>query len=105
MPDRREQGKIFLLKKFMKKENQQEIKIEHNIPIPPSRGRGNEYWIKIFNEMKPGDSFFLPDGKIQTVYAKFRYSMLKTRSKITTRKEGNGVRVWLVSRENHEISS
>ena len=73
-----------------------EIEIEKGIPIPSHR------WgirTETINKMEPGDSVFIKvPGSIQG----WRNSALKCGCTITTRKEGEGRRLWVVSREKKE---
>jgi hypothetical protein len=78
------------------------IQIEKGVPVPDGRGRVGSPRFPL-KDLEVGDSFFLPWGE----------SELKTRSvisnaiaafhlrnkprRLTSRKEGNGIRVWRIA--------
>ena len=68
------------------------IAIEKNIPIPSDRKR-NSYPYK---QMDVGESFFVPDIRIQVVCNNNYRANKITGMKFTARREGNGVRVWRI---------
>jgi hypothetical protein len=51
--------------------------------------------------MKPGDSFFIPsdDKKINKIRAQLNNIKKRTGKVISTRKENDGLRVWLVKEQ------
>jgi hypothetical protein len=64
------------------------IAIEKNIPTPPKRN------IYPYRQMDVGDSFLVPEARIQIVCNNnYRFSKL-TGMKFIARREGIGVRVW-----------
>ena len=66
------------------------ISIEKNIPIPPERKRN----IYPYKQMDIGESFLVPEARIQIVCNNnYRFSKL-TGMKFIARREGIGVRVW-----------
>jgi hypothetical protein len=66
------------------------ITIEQDIPIPPERKRN----IYPYKQMDVGESFLVPETKIQIVCNNnYRVSKL-TGMKFIARREGSGVRVW-----------
>lgn len=71
------------------------FKIEKNIPISSRQAYP-------FEEMEPGDSFFVPadsDQKINVIRAQIHhYKKDYPRKNIKTRKENAGLRVWLISK-------
>jgi hypothetical protein len=76
---------------------QLQLKIEHNVPIPPpvTRVGGN---IRLLQSMKPGDSVFF-DAPVAGKAVRF-YRVAKSLGvTILLRKERGGVRLWLVSNE------
>jgi hypothetical protein len=66
------------------------IEVEKNIPIPPEKKR-NVYPYKI---MECGESFFIPQGKIQIVCNANYRTGKQLGKKFIARKEKEGVRVW-----------
>jgi len=69
-----------------------QFKIEHNVPLPGGpAARGNKYPVV---QMKVGDSFVVPKGKVfNDLYGYAR----KARVKVTVRKQEDGSnRVWRV---------
>jgi hypothetical protein len=66
------------------------IVVEKNIPIPPEKKR-NVYPYKI---MECGESFFIPQGKIQIVCNANYRTGKQLSKKFIARKEKEGVRVW-----------
>lgn len=72
--------------------------IESGVPVPPrASGAGESKYP--FNDMKVGDSFFAPACSSQALSNATRaYKMTHAPgSKWTTRKEGDGVRVWRIA--------
>jgi hypothetical protein len=77
----------------MKGDVKMNIEIEKNIPIPPEKKR-NVYPYKI---MDIGESFVIPQAKIQIVCnANYRAGKASGK-KFIARREGDGVRVWRTS--------
>jgi len=72
------------------KENSMTIEVEKNIPIPPEKKR-NVYPYKI---MECGESFFIPQGKIQIVCNANYRTGKQLSKKFIARKDKEGVRVW-----------
>jgi len=72
------------------KENSMTIEVEKNIPIPPEKKR-NVYPYKV---MECGESFFIPQGKIQIVCNANYRTGKQLSKKFIARKEKEGVRVW-----------
>ena len=76
-----------------------EIKIEKNIPIPPSgRGRCRIY---PYHKMEIGDSFYIPEKKRsaqQSISGSFALFIEKHKPdwKFTCRRWKDGLRVWRV---------
>ena len=75
------------------------FEVESGIPVPPdARGLTNKYpW----NDMKVGDSFFVPDrpdGRRSALSSSVNYQHKKSGNtvKYATRKVTGGVRVWRV---------
>jgi len=66
------------------------IVVEKNIPIPPEKKR-NVYPYKI---MECGESFFIPQGKIQIVCNANYRTGKQLSKKFIAIKEKEGVRVW-----------
>ena len=68
-------------------------KIEKNIPLPPRRGaRGSKYpW----DEMKQGDSFFVP-GKPKGLYTAASQRGIRIAIRPDKKGSQSGVRVWHV---------
>jgi hypothetical protein len=75
------------------------VKIEKGIPIPKQRrGRRSTF---PFDEMQPGDSFFVPvkDAKDKArVMSKVGMYGRKTGAKLSTRTVTGGLRIWLMAR-------
>jgi len=72
----------------MKGINDMSITIEKNIPTPPKRN------IYPYRQMDVGDSFLVPEARIQIVSNNnYRVSKL-TGMRFIARREGMGVRVW-----------
>lgn len=75
------------------------IKIQSNVPIPTSyTGKRCSY---PFAQMKIGDSFFVKASDYQ-VFPKVRYAVAYWAKRhkgfwYTTRKEGDGLRVWRIA--------
>lgn len=70
------------------------IKIDHGIPVPPSRPVSK--WEPILRAMKTGDSFVVP--KLFECQAILRVAM-KSGLIVTTRKlNGDGWRVWRIKK-------
>ncbi len=67
------------------------IKIDKNIPPPPTRVR-----YPIAN-MEVGDSFLIPNCLHGSISGRIAYSMKKHGYTFRTKKEGGGVRVWRTS--------
>jgi hypothetical protein len=67
------------------------FEIQKNIPLASKQSYP-------FDEMKPGDSFFIPgdDKKIGKIRAQLNNIKKRTGKIISTRKESGGLRVWLV---------
>ena len=67
------------------------VKIASGVPLPPSRGGagGSKYPWDI---LTPGDSFFVPDGKVETFYtlASSASKKHKGERKFTSRKIADG---------------
>jgi len=72
------------------KENSMTIEVEKNIPIPPEKKR-NVYPYKV---MECGESFFIPQGKIQIVCNANYRTGKQLNKKFIARKDKEGVRVW-----------
>jgi hypothetical protein len=71
-----------------------EISIEHGKPLPYTRGTFSNVW----EHMEPGDSFHVV-GENQR---KAALTAARRRGvAVTSEQEGNGWRVWLVSRDEH----
>jgi len=66
------------------------IEVDKNIPIPPEKKR-NVYPYKVMNV---GESFYIPDGKLQIVCNANYRSGKQLGRKFIARKENEGVRVW-----------
>jgi hypothetical protein len=68
------------------------FKVEHGVPMPPEkRGRASSYpWL----EMEVGDSFFVPDGKLQTLRGRAAYAGARHHRKFACRPVEGGIRVW-----------
>ena len=72
------------------KENSMTIEVEKNIPIPPEK-KLNVYPYKV---MECGESFFIPQGKIQIVCNANYRTGKQLNKKFIARKDKEGVRVW-----------
>ena len=72
------------------KENSMTIEVEKNIPISPEKKR-NVYPYKV---MECGESFFIPQGKIQIVCNANYRTGKQLNKKFIARKDKEGVRVW-----------
>lgn len=69
------------------------LEIEKNLPLPKERLR-NSY---PFNQMDIGDSFLVPEGKMQVVLnANYRASK-QLGMKFIARKDTGGIRVWRIA--------
>lgn len=66
------------------------IEVDKNIPIPPEKKR-NVYPYKVMNV---GESFYIPEGKLQIVCNANYRSGKQLGRKFIARKENEGVRVW-----------
>lgn len=66
--------------------------IEQNIPIPTDKRRSPYPW----QEMKVGDSFFVPGKKMASVSSACTFQKKKTGREYVTRCVDGGVRVWRV---------
>jgi hypothetical protein len=72
------------------------IKIERNVPPPPTAATLQEY---PFTEMNVGDSFWVedPNGRVQArIQAKLCYYKRTSGTNWTTRRIDGGVRVWRI---------
>jgi hypothetical protein len=69
-----------------------EFKIESDVPVPDERRRFKYPW----SEMKVGDSFFVENGSQNVLSTAGRQYGRFHGGKFSTRKEGNGVRVWRI---------
>ena len=71
------------------------FKIEKNVPLAAKQSYP-------FDEMESGDSFFIPctdNKKIGLIRAQIHHAKKRHPNKIiSTRKENNGLRVWLISK-------
>lgn len=68
------------------------LAIEKGIPLPEERKRN----VYPYQAMEVGESFLVPEAKMQIVCnSNYRVSKA-TGMKFTARKEGNGVRVWRI---------
>lgn len=72
-----------------------EFKIEKGVPLPKKLSQNARY---PFAEMEVGDSFFIPNAKrLMTAGSISQYCTKKTGKKFSSRREGNGIRVWRIS--------
>lgn len=74
------------------------IKVEKKIKVPKKHGggpKGKYPW----NELKVGDSFFIPNSVSSPYSSLYSYNTNKAKIpiKITTRKENGGLRVWRIA--------
>lgn len=70
------------------------IQIDSDVPLPRSRGTRSTYpWA----ELEVGESFFIPDKKLNSTSGSASYFEIKTGFKYTRRSENGGVRVWRIS--------
>jgi hypothetical protein len=67
-------------------------KIEKNVPIPKTSGRGRKTTHDL-PDMEVGDSFFV-ENESSRYLAKLFYQKNKKGYKLTARTENNGVRIW-----------
>ena len=66
------------------------IQVEKDVPLPAPKKR-NSYPYK---SMDIGESFFVPDVKMQTIY-NYNYRASKSLNmRFIARREGEGVRIW-----------
>jgi len=68
------------------KENSMTIEVEKNIPIPREKYP--------YKSMECGESFFIPQGKIQIVCNANYLAGKQLNKKFIARKDKEGVRVW-----------
>jgi DUF4097 and DUF4098 domain-containing protein YvlB len=70
------------------------FEIQRNVPLASKQAYP-------FDNMKPGDSFFIPsdDKKINKIRAQLNNIKKRTGKVISTRKENDGLRVWLVKEQ------
>ena len=68
-----------------------ELKIEEGIPIPKMRLRKYPW-----EDMKVGDSFFVPDGNNNTIQTAASYAGKRHNRKYCTRQVNGGIRVWRI---------
>lgn len=86
------------LKSFLTKKGQRMFKIEKGVPSPKGKYPGRPA-LYPFNEMVPGDSFYVPDRSIQknVKMAAHSYGRSKTPAwRFSVRLEGAGFRVYRV---------
>jgi hypothetical protein len=82
------------------------MKIEKNVPVPESRARkGNSKYP--FPDMEEGDSFFIigySREKMQSISSCGRTWFQKNKPDFTiiSRKEGDGIRFWCVTKEENQ---
>ena len=75
------------------------MKIEKGIPIPPPykpKNLNNTRPKYPFRHMEVGDSFFVPRLEAQRARSAASQQSSRSRRKFTTRKEGDGLRVWRI---------
>jgi hypothetical protein len=70
-----------------------EFKIESDVPVPVGNTRSKYPWA----EMKVGDSFFVEHGSQNVLSTSGRQYGKFHGGKFSTRREGNGVRVWRIA--------
>lgn len=70
----------------------EKIKIEHGIPIPPSK-RGSSMTGKILREMKIGDSIVVTQRQSSSFVTMGNYLKIKLKSRTL---DDNKVRIWRV---------
>jgi len=75
---------------YIERRTKMSIKIDSNVKIPSSSygvGIGKYPW----HNMKPGDSFFVPEAKTRPATPLF-----KTKSRVCVENNVKGIRVWKV---------
>ena len=71
------------------------FKIDHKVPLPPpirKKGPAKYPWLA----MKVGDSFFVPEGKINNLRASASRASTDFKWKFVARAVEGGVRIWRV---------
>jgi hypothetical protein len=68
------------------------IQIEKNIPLPPDKKRN----VYPYKSMEIGESFYVPQAKIQMICNYNNRAKKATGMKFIARKEEEGVRVWRI---------
>jgi len=71
------------------------LKIDHKVPMPPpvrKKGPAKYPWV----EMKVGDSFLVPGGRLANLRASASRAGSSGKVKFTVRAVDGGVRVWRV---------
>jgi hypothetical protein len=77
--------------------------IESNVPVPETRGRSTGLQFP-FEQMQIGDSFFLEKEKIATARtAADSYRKRHPEWDFTTRKDGEGCRLWRVTVKEKKV--
>lgn len=69
------------------------IKIEKNIPVPSNTGKGRVLKYP-WPYMAVGDSFYVPNGNRNSLYAGTRNWSRKLGTKYVRRSDAGGIRVW-----------
>lgn len=72
-----------------------QYKIERGIPIPP-RNRGTRDPKYPFRDLRVGDSFYVPNKKVQDLSRVAQYWAHKDNTKFSFRSIDDGVRCWRI---------
>lgn len=73
------------------------IRIEKNVPVPTANGGRYRACKYPWRELKPGQSFYVPNGNRASINAGVQNWSKKLNAKFTVRTMDGGIRVWRVS--------
>lgn len=73
------------------------FKIDKDIPLPAHGHGGNRHSKYPFAQMSVGDSFFAPATSKAVHAAATNFAKRNPGFKFTTRKEGDGTRIWRIA--------